>query len=366
MEQIATPYMQFRGGSSKGIYFLASDLPEEKAQRDQILLSALGRDVSQIDGLGGATGLTSKAAIVSKSDRDDADLDYLFVQIIVGENRLDFTPNCGNILAGVGPFAIELGLLEASDGETKLRVHMLNSGKICELILQTPHRMMTYQGNAQINGVSGTSAPIICNYEDTAGSACGALLPTGNLIDEVDGIELTCIDNGMPLVVLRAADLGISGYETSDELNNNNQLVQKLESIRLQIGPKMNLGDVGGAAVPKMCMISAPLNGGMINTRTFIPYKCHTAIGVLGAVSAATACILPGSIASGLAVLANSRKFNLVDNKVTTDTFSIEHPQGEISIALKVDHSDALPKVKSAGILRTARLLSRGELYTPQ
>lgn len=355
MKQISVPYMQFRGGSSKGLYFLASDLPADPALRDQWLLSAVGRDARQIDGLGGADALTSKVAVVSLSTRADADIDYLFVQIVVGENRVDTTPNCGNILAGVGPFAIQRGMIAAGDPETTVRVHMLNSGKLCELILQTPKGEITYAGDTRIDGVPDTAAPVVCNYMDIAGSACGALLPTGNVIDVVDGIELTCVDNGMPVVVLRASDLGICGDETPAELNANETLKKKLQSIRLQIGPKMNLGDVDGAAVPKMCLISKPLHGGVINTRTFIPYQCHTAIGVLGAVSVATACILPGSVAAGIANASDENPLQL----------SVEHPSGELSVSLEIDNSGALPQVRRAGLLRTARLLSRGELFLP-
>lgn len=348
--------MQLRGGSSKGLYFLAADLPAEASLRDQWLLDIVGRDSRQIDGLGGGDPLTSKAAIVGPATRDDADVDYLFVQIVVGENRVDTTPNCGNILAGVGPFAVESGLFPAEDGETRLRVHMVNSGKLCELVLQTPGRAMNYAGTARIDGVPGTAAPVVCNYMDVAGSACGSLLPTGNVVDVVDGIEVTCVDNGMPVVVLRAADLGIRGDEPPAELNTNNALKQKLQSIRLQLGPKMNLGNVDGAAVPKMCLISAPQKGGVINTRTFIPYQCHTSIGVLGAVSAATACILPGSVAESIARLGEGNPLQL----------SVEHPSGEFSVSLDIDREGDLPVVRQAGLLRTARLLSRGELYLPE
>lgn len=347
------PYMQFRGGSSKGLYFLADDLPADPATRDQWLLSAMGRDARQIDGLGGANSLTSKAAVISKSTHADADVDYLFVQIVVGENRVDTTPNCGNILAGVGPFAIERGLLSAQDPETRVRVHMLNSGKLCELVLQTPGGLITYAGNARIDGVPGTAAPIVCNYTDIAGSACGSLLPTGNVVDVVDGVEVTCIDNGMPVVVLRATSMGLRGDETPAQLNANSDLKARLQSLRLQLGPMMNLGDVDGAAVPKMCMISAPSHGGVVNTRTFIPYQCHDAIGVLGAVSVATACILPGSVAQGLACV----------DQDSSAPLSIEHPSGEFSVSLDIDYSGALPQVRKAGLLRTARLLSRGELF---
>jgi len=358
MSQTAIPYMQFRGGSSKGLYFMASDLPADEEARNQVLLEAVGRDARQIDGLGGADPLTSKVAIVSASEREDADIDYLFVQVVVGENRVDTTPNCGNILAGVGPFAVETGLVETSGVETRVHVHMVNSGKICELVVQTPNGQITYEGDTRIDGVPGTAAPVVCNYMDVAGSACGALLPTGNVVDTVDGIEVTCVDNGMPVVVLRARDLGIMGDESPEALNANETLKARLQSIRLQLGPKMNLGDVDGAAVPKMCMISEPQKGGVINTRTFIPYKCHSAIGVLGAVSAATACILPGSVAEGIAQVPET-------NAGEPLQLSVEHPSGEFSVSLKLDNSGELPQVTKAGLLRTARLLSRGDVFVP-
>ncbi len=356
MTQKAIPFMQLRGGSSKGLYFNAADLPKDEAARDDAILAAMGRDARQIDGLGGADPLTSKAAVISLSERADADIDYLFVQVVVGENRVDTTPNCGNILSGVGPFAIESGLITPTGDETRVRVYMINSGSVCELVLQTPNGAMNYVGDARIDGVPGSSAPIICNYSDVAGSACGSLLPTGNVKDVVDGVEVTCVDNGMPVVVIRAADMGITGTETPAELNANEDLKAKLQSMRLQLGPMMNLGDVDGAAVPKMCMISKPQKGGVINTRTFIPYKCHAAIGVLGAVSAATACVLPGSVAEGIAEVPEGNPVQM----------SVEHPSGEFSVSLEVDYQDGeLPQVRKAGLLRTARLLSRGEVYIP-
>ncbi|GAB3114002.1 4-oxalomesaconate tautomerase [Aestuariicella hydrocarbonica] len=358
MTQLSVPFMQFRGGSSKGLYFLASDLPADPAERNQWLLSAVGRDARQIDGLGGGDPLTSKVGIIALSSRDDADIDYLFVQVVVGENRVDTTPNCGNILAGVGPFAVETGLMAVQGPETRVRVHMLNSGKLCELVLQTPNGAMNYDGDTRIDGVPGTSAPVICNYMDVAGSACGSLLPTGNVLDVVDGIEVTCVDNGMPVVVLRAEDMGIVGDESPAELNANEVLKARLQSIRLQLGPMMNLGDVDGAAVPKMCLISEPQRGGVINTRTFIPYQCHAAIGVLGAVSAATACILPGSVAEGIAQVDLTTLG--IDNPLQ---LSVEHPSGEFSVSLAVDNNGERPDVRKAGLLRTARLLSRGEVF---
>ena len=354
--QRAIPYMQFRGGSSKGVYFCAKDLPADPVLRDRLLVRVMGADDRQIDGLGGADPLTSKVGIVSLSESEEADVDYLFAQIVVGEGRVDTTPNCGNILAGVAPFAIEAGLIEPSNGITSVRVNMLNSGSQCELMVQTPDKKVKYEGDACIDGVPGSSAPITCNYLNIAGAVCGSLLPTGNRIDIVDGIELTCIDNGMPVVVIRAKDMGITGDESPAELNANQCLKDKIQSIRLQIGPKMNLGDVDGAAVPKICMISPALNGGIFNTRTFIPYKCHSAIGVLGAVSAATAGIIPGTVAEGIAQLPT----------VTSSTLSVEHPSGEFSVSLEIDEKSDPPRVLKAGLLRTARLLSRGELYVPE
>lgn len=348
--QLAIPFMQFRGGSSKGLYFLADDLPSDPAERDQVILSAVGRDARQIDGLGGAHPLTSKVAVVSRSTRPDADVDFLFVQVVVGEDRVDTTPNCGNILAGVGPFAIEAGLIPVQGDTTTVRVYMLNSENLCELTIQTPNGKVTYEGSAKIDGAPGTSAPVICNYLDVAGSICGSLLPTGNTQDVIDGVPVTCIDNGMPVVVINARDLGKTGYETCAELSNDKEFRAKLEAIRLKVGPMMNLGDVTKKVVPKMTLIAPPQNGGHISTRTFIPHTCHDAIGVLGAVSVATACILPNSVAQGVAVIPEGNPKNL----------SVEHPSGEFSVELLQDTNGNVIK---SGLLRTARLLSRGDVY---
>jgi len=346
----AIPYMQIRGGSSKGVYFNAADLPSDIAQRDEILLDALGRDTRQIDGLGGANPLTSKVGIVSPSSRDDTDVDYRFVQVVIGENRVDATPNCGNILAGVGAFAIESGMITVQGDVTTVRVHMLNSGSLCELVLQTPNGQLEYRGDARIDGVPGTASPVICNYLNVAGSACGDLLPTGNTQDVIDDVPVTCIDNGMPVVVLSAEDLGKTGYESCAELSDDAEFRTRLEAIRLKAGPLMNLGDVSQRVVPKMSIISPAINGGHCHTRTFIPHTCHAAIGVLGAVSVATAVILSGSVANGMVDVpaGNSKKL------------SIEHPSGEFSVELELDDKGQVFKV---GLLRTARLLSKGELY---
>jgi 4-oxalomesaconate tautomerase len=356
--QIAIPYMQFRGGSSKGLFFKATDLPADENARNKIILAAMegvGQgDARQIDGLGGGTSLTSKVAIVSLSKNADADIDYLFLQVVIGKGKISTAQTCGNILAAVVPFAIESGMIIASSPTTAAKVNMLNTGGICEVTVQTPGGKVNYSGNAKVDGVPGTAAPIICNYLNTAGATCGALLPTGNVKDIVDEIEVTCIDNGMPEVIIRANDLGITGYETPAALDANETLKNKLESIRLQIGPKMNLGDVKEKTVPKMCIVSPPLNGGTINTRTFIPHVCHEAIGVLGAVSCATACMLKDSVMDGIAV---------VNDK---ENLSIEHPTGEFTVQLDTTNLNANIIINKSGVIRTARLLNKGEVFIPE
>lgn len=356
--QTAIPYMQLRGGSSKGLYFHAADLPVDQETRDKVLLAAMcgvgPEDERQIDGLGGSDPLTSKVAIVSPSERPDAELEYEFVQVVVGGSATDRTQNCGNILAGVVPFAIEAGMLKAKDPETSARIYMINSDSVCEVIVRTPDGRVEYSGDARIDGVPGTAAPVICNYMDVAGSATGALFPTGNLIDVINGVQVTCIDNGMPVVLIRASDLGRTGYEQRDDLNKDDELKGKLEDIRLQVGPLMNLGDVSSKVVPKMSLIAPPVAGGLIHTRTFIPHRLHAAIGVLGAVSVATACVIPGTVAEAMRALPDEG-----------NTYSVEHPSGEFSVTLDIDYSGELPDVRKAGLLRTARLLSRGEVLIP-
>ena len=349
------PIMQIRGGSSKGVFIKASDLPSDTEQRDEILLSIMGRDDRQIDGLGGSHPLTSKVAIVGPSTKEGADVDYLFVQVVVGENRVDSTPNCGNILSGVGPFAIESGMVKIHEDTTMVRVNMLNSDKICELVLQTPNGEIEYEGNTKIDGVPGSAAPVICHYLDTAGSICGSLFPTGKYSEKIDDVNVTCIDNGMPVVVIRASDLAKSGYEMCPELSADKELLAKVESIRLEAGTRMGLGDVTSKVIPKMTLIAEPKDGGNICTRTFIPHNCHSSIGVLGAVSVATACIFPKTVAHDIAVVP--QKLN--------KQMSVEHPSGEFSVELRCDESKGDLVIKKAGLLRTARILCKGEAYYP-
>ena len=348
--------MLMRGGTSKGAYFLAEDLPGDATGRDRFLLSVMGSpDPRQVDGLGGAHPLTSKVAIVSRAATPGADIDFLFAQVGVDKATVDTTPNCGNILAGVGPFAIERGLIRAGDPTTRVRVRTINTGTIADLLIETPGGRVNYQGRARIDGAPGTSAPIAIDFLDAAGSVCGKLLPTGRPVDRVAGVDVTLIDNGMPVMVLRAADVGRTGYEPRDQLNSDTELKARLEEIRLAAGPLMNLGDVSKKVVPKIALVAAPNAGGHIATRSFIPHECHASIGVFAAVTVATACVLPGSPAAAVATLPAGR----------IKTLSVEHPSGEFSVWLEVGGTDAAPVVERAGLLRTARLLFDGMAYVP-
>ncbi|MEQ9464785.1 MAG: 4-oxalomesaconate tautomerase [Haliea sp.] len=358
--QAAIPCMVMRGGTSKGLYFLASDLPEAEEKRNRVLLAAMGSpDARQIDGMGGAHPLTSKVAVVSPSQDPDSDVDYLFLQVVVDRAEVSDAQNCGNILAGVGPFAIESGLISANDGITDVRIHMVNTGARAIARVQTPSGQVDYQGDARIDGVPGTAAPVPIDFLDIAGSSCGALLPTGNVVDTINGVTVTCIDNGMPVVLLKAEDFGLSGIESPAELEANEALKSRLEDIRTVAGPMMGLGDISNKTVPKMCLVSAPVAGGAINTRTFIPHRVHEAIGVLGSVSVATACVMPGSIAWQVAgEQPGSGQL----------TLEVEHPTGFFTVEMEVDSASAVGgvEVKRAALLRTARLLMRGEVLVPR
>lgn len=353
-KQLAIPCTLMRGGTSKGPFFLASDLPSDDQVRDRVLLAVMGSpDVRQIDGIGGADPLTSKVAIVSKSALPNVDVDYLFAQVVVDKAIVDVSPNCGNMLAGVGPFAIEKGLVKANDPVTKVRIHMVNTGNLAVATVQTPGKVVQYDGDTAIAGVPGTAAAIAIDFLDTAGSVCESLLPTGKVRDVIEGIEVTCIDNGMPVVVVPAASLGKTGYETPKDLENDKDFRKKLEAVRWAAGKLMGLGDVRDKVVPKMSLIAAPIAGGHVSTRTFIPHKCHTAIGVLGAVSVATACALPGSVAQGITKIPSGSPLLM----------SVEHPTGEFTVTLEVSGSGRDFKVGRSGILRTARALMEGYVF---
>lgn len=358
MSQTAIACLVMRGGTSKGLYFQAEDLPTDMKTRDAVLLAAMGSpDAREIDGMGGGHPLTSKVAIIRKSNRPEIDIDYLFLQVWPDRAEVSDQQNCGNILAGVAPFAIERGLIKAQDGTTSVRIWMENTDSVATAHVQTPGREVRYDGEARIDGVPNSHAPINIDFEDVAGSSCGSLLPTGNAVDEVNGVRVTCIDNGMPVVCLDAKDFGLSGDESPAEIESNSQVKERIEAIRLAVGPMMNLGDVTNKTVPKMSLLSAPTSGGAVSTRTLIPHRVHEAIGVLGAVSVATACLVPGSVAYEIARVKSS------DEGATL--VEVEHPTGFFTVSMDVHTVNGAVKVKRSALLRTARLLMRGEVYVP-
>ncbi|MFO1336848.1 MAG: 4-oxalomesaconate tautomerase [Burkholderiaceae bacterium] len=365
MPQTAIPCLLMRGGTSKGPFFQAKDLPTDIPTRDKVLLAVMGSpDKRQIDGLGGAHPLTSKVGIVSPGTRPGVDLEFLFAQLQPDKDSVDTTPNCGNMLAAVVPFALETGMVQPQGETSRFRVLTLNTDMACDITVQTPGGVVEYEGDARIDGAPGTSAPITINFLDTAGSVCPGLLPTGRVRDTitVDGegfapftLDVTCIDNGMPLVIFKAEDLGRSGYESVAELNADTELKTRIEALRLAISLKMGLGDVRQKPYPKMTLIAPPRAGGALSTRSFIPHVCHDAIGVLAAVTVGTACVLEGSVCDGVAVVPAG----------ATKNVSVEHPTGEFSVSLATDPTNP-QNVTQAALLRTARLLMRGEALVPR
>src|SRR5437763_8114351 len=353
---VGTPVIFMRGGTSRGPFFKAADLPQDTAARDRVLLAAMGSpDPRQIDGLGGADTLTSKVAIVSKSTRPGVDVDYLFAQVDVGRPIVDTAPSCGNMLAGVAPFAIETGMIGAADGETHVMIYNVNTGARIEAIVQTPGREVIYTGNARIDGVPGTAAPIVLNFMDVVGSVSGKLMPTGNVRDVIGGIDVSCIDVAMPMIMMRAKDFGLTGQENRAEINANKALFAKIEPIRLDAGRRMGFGDVSDKVIPKVGLLSPPRQGGTIMSRYLTPHALHAAHAVTGAVCVATACALEGTIAHELATPDNSNP----------RTIWIEHPSGMVDVRLE-------PKGKGpdmeggAGTLPPARPITTGEVLVPR
>jgi 4-oxalomesaconate tautomerase len=362
----AIPCIVMRGGTSRGPFFLASDLPADIAARDRVLLAAMGSpDPRQIDGLGGAHALTSKAGIVARDDSGQADLEFVFAQLQPDADTVDTTPNCGNMLAAVLPFALESGLIAPQGDITRARVLTRNTGMLCDITMATPGGAARYAGEARIDGVPGTGAPIVIDFLDTAGSVCAALLPTGKPVDtlpardEASGatvsVDVTLIDNGMPMVLIRAADLGRTGHESVAALNGDVALKQTLEALRLAAGECMGLGDVTHKSYPKMCLIAPPAAGGSIATRCFIPRVCHEAIGVLAAITVGTACVLRDTVAAGVARRAGTGPIFPI---------SVEHPTGEFTVELQTDPAHPHAIARSA-LVRTARPIMRGEVLIP-
>lgn len=342
--------MLMRGGTSKGAYFLARDLPSGTAERDDLLLRIMGSpDPRQIDGVGGAHPLTSKVAVVSPSQTPGIDVDYLFLQVVVDQPIVTDKQNCGNILAGIGPFAVERGLVPAGQQETKVRIRMVNTDGIVTATFATPGGRPRYDGTTAIDGVPGSSAPVVLDFEDSDSAA--SVLPTGNVTDVFDGITVTCVNNGMPVVVVAASSFGKTGYEPIAELESDEELNKRVQALRLEAGEAMGLGDVAGTTVPKISLVAPPAAGGTICTRTFIPIRVHESIGVLGAVSVGTAVMLPGAVGSDLAARPDGTRL------------SIEHPSGALQVEVELNTATVPPAVLRSGVVRTARKLFDGTVF---
>lgn len=357
MTQTAIPYLFMRGGTSRGPYFRRADLPEDREALTAVLLDAVGAGHPlNIDGLGGGNAVTTKVAMLSRSERADADIDYYFAQVAVEERLVDFKPTCGNILVGVGPAAIEMGLVAAQDGRTTVRIHAVNTGALVEAIVETPGGVVNYAGPVAIDGVPGTAAPVGVSFLDVVGTSCGALLPTGNLVDRIDGVDVTCIDVAMPMVIARAEDFGLTGYETAAELDANRPFFARMEVIRLKAGELMGMGDVTKSVTPKFGIVARPRQGGAICARYFMPWTCHPSLAVTGSQCLAACTLLTGTVAGGLGDIPPERPALM----------RIEHPMGLIEVTVDYASDENGFAFKSAGLVLTARLIARGEVMVTE
>ena len=356
MTQTAIPCVIMRGGTSRGPYFKLADLPEDRETLTKVLLAVMGSpDERQIDGIGGAQWLTSKVAMVGPSKRDDADLDYLFGQVLVGRGHVDYAPNCGNMTSGVAPFAIEAGMIGAGDPQTIVRIHNINTGALIEASVRTPGGVVSYEGDHAIDGVPGTASPIVLTFSRMVGSITGKLLPTGRVIDVIDGIEVSCVDVAIPMITIRAGDIGKSGYESKAELDSDKDFLARLESIRIIASGRMGMGDPAGKVVPKLCIISAPREGGSINARYFVPHECHASFPLVGGMCLAAASVILGSVVDGVGRASDAPKQSIV----------IEHPLGRLETSIEFEGSREAPSITRVGFVRTARRIMAGEVLIP-
>ena len=356
MTQTAIPFWFLRGGTSRGPYFRRSDLPEDRDTLASVLLAVLGSGHPlNIDGIGGGNAVTTKVAMLSASDDAWADIDYFFAQVGVEDRHVDFKPTCGNILSGVGPAAIEMGLIAASDPVTQVRIRAVNTGARIEATVETPGRRVQYGGRARIDGVPGQAAPITLQFMDIVGGATGAFLPTGNPMDEIGGIAVTCMDVAMPMVITRAAELGLTGYEAVAELNDNASFLARMEAVRIAAGRAMGMGDVRQSVTPKFGVLASAEKGGTVAARYFMPWSAHPTMAVTGAQCLASCVLTPGTVAEGLC-------------DVPTDgpaTVTLEHPTGQIDVIVDFEREGGAMSLRSAGLVRTARLLARGDVMVP-
>ena len=355
--QTAIPFLFMRGGTSRGPYFRREDLPADMETLAEVLIAAIGAGHPlNIDGIGGGATVATKVAMLSPSKHERADVDYFFAQVAVTERLVDFKPTCGNILSGVGPAAIEMGLVVARDPETVIRIHAVNTGAMIEAVVRTPGGKLRYDGDVEIAGVPGTAAPIALNFMDVVGSSTGSLLPTGHARENIGGIDVTCMDVAMPVVIAKASGLGLSGHETAAELDADKDFFARIETIRIEAGQRMGMGDVAKSVTPKFAVLAPAKHGGTIAARYFMPWKCHPAMAVTGAQCLASSILASDTVAEGIADAPAGNPATVV----------IEHPSGTIEITVDVDPDADGFMLRSAGLIRTARLLARGEVMVPE
>ncbi len=357
MTQTPIPFHFLRGGTSRGPYFRRSDLPEDQETLSRVLVSAVGAGhPHNIDGLGGGVAVTTKVAMLSASEEEVADVDYFFAQVSVDEAKVDYRPTCGNILVGVGPAAIEMGLVPASDPVTTVRIRAVNTGALVEAVVQTPGGQVSYEGDVRIDGVAGTAAPVALNFLDVVGSKTGAMFPTGNAVDVIDGVEVSCVDVAMPMMIARAEDFGVTGYEDRDTLETNRDLFTRMEVIRLKAGALMGLGDVSDSVTPKIGLVARPRDGGHFAVRYFMPWSTHPTLAVTGSQCLAACAMSPGTVMDGMCAAFGA----------SPEVVRIEHPVGQMEVTVTYERTNSTFNFISAGLVRTARLIARGEVLIPQ
>lgn len=357
MRMMSIPFLFMRGGTSRGPYFLRSDLPEDRDKLAALLLAVMGAGhPGNIDGLGGGSAVTCKVAMLSRSDHPQADIDYFFAQVTSDKREVDFSPSCGNILAGVGPAAIEMGLVEPEDGVTTVRIRAVNTGSLIEADIQTPGREVEYEGTARIDGVSGTAAPIRLNFSNVIGSKTGRLFPTGNPVDEINGVRVSCVDAAMPMAVALASDFGLTGYEGKAEMDAIRAFYARMEPIRIEAGRRMGFGDVSHNVVPKFALIAPPRDGGTVASRYFMPWDCHPSYAVTGGIALSACLLSPGTVAE-----------SILPRRPTGPAASIliEHPSGRVEIVADFAVAAGELDLRKIGTLRTARKIASGQVYAP-
>lgn len=356
MSQTAIPYLFMRGGTSRGPYLNRADLPEDRETLAEVLIAMVGSGHPlNIDGIGGGAAVTTKVAMLSRSGVEGSDVDYFFAQVSVEDRLVDFKPTCGNILSGVGPAAIEMDLVDAVDGETSVNIHAVNTGAKVAAVVQTPGGIVNYEGATQIDGVPGMSAPVALQFMETVGGVTGSLTPTGSLTDTIDGIEVTCMDVAMPVVIARAEAFGLTGYESAADLDENSDFYTRMQAVRIKAGALMGMGDVTQSVTPKFALIAPAKDGGTIAARYFMPWKCHPTMAVTGAQCLASCVLTPGTVADGMASVSSESPAMIV----------LEHPSGSIDVVVDFAHGDTGFEIKSAGLVRTARKLAAGDVFVP-